>query len=423
VLNKLKNSHLFRVLSVNSLSVGISFIIGIASSKIISFFLGTSGMAILGSFRNFTTMLKSMSTLGINNSVVKLFVENKEDKNELSKIYSTFFWIFLALSSFLGVIVALFSKLISKLLFYTDSYFLAICFFGILLPLIVINIFWISIYNGFERFKKIVIIQIISNIFTFIITAVLIWKKHLIGSLFSVVISEIIMVIITFLYVRKDKDFFELNLQKVISYNHINVIKKFSVMALLSAVIAPLTLIIIRNLIVKEYSINQAGIWDATNRLSSFYMLFFSSGLTMYYMPKLASLKTDSEFKNELAAYFKSLVPLFAVMLVCIFVLKETILKIAFTKEFYQVKDILLWQLMGDFFRIMTLSFGFQIVVKTMMKRYFIIEITFNLVYVLLANYLMKLYTVEGVLQAYFYANVICFVLVLIMFRKLFLKK
>jgi PST family polysaccharide transporter len=48
-------------------------------------------MASLGSFRNFAGMIKSVATLGINNSFIKLFVENKEDKNELGIIYSTFF--------------------------------------------------------------------------------------------------------------------------------------------------------------------------------------------------------------------------------------------------------------------------------------------------------------------------------------------
>ena len=150
-------------------------------------------------------------------------------------------------------------------------------------------------------------------------------------------------------------------------------------MALLSAVIAPLTLIFIRNFIVKTHSIEEAGIWDAVNRLSSFYMLFFSSGLSMYYMPKLASLQTDAEFKLELKSYFKTLVPLFLIMLIVIFIAKGIILKLAFTSEFYPIKELIIWQLLGDFLRMMTLAFGFQILVKSMMKRYFFIEIVFNL--------------------------------------------
>ena len=177
------------------------------------------------------------------------------------------------------------------------------------------------------------------------------------------------------------------------------------------------------NQIVQNYSIHDAGIWDAVNRLSSFYMMFFSSGLSLYYMPKLASIHTEKEFKAELKSYFKIFVPLFLLMLIVIYFAKSIILNVAFTREFSGINEVLIWQLAGDFIKIITLAFGFQIVVKTMMKRYFIGEIAFNLSYFLLAVYLMKKFSVEGVLQAYFYANLVCLVLVLFMFRKLFFKR
>ena len=407
-------------MSLNSISVAVSFVLGIISTKIISYFLGTSGMALMGSFRNFSTMLKSMATLGISNSVVKLVVENKEDKRELSVIYSTFFWLFLIVSLVFGCTTLLLAKPISQFLFFTEVYFIPIQFFGLLLPLMVINTFWLAIYNGLEQFKRIIYIQIFSNVLVFGLTALLIWKQYILGGLLSVAIGEFLMVLVTFLYVRKDNSFFQFDLHKIVSKKYITIIKNFSIMALLSAIIAPLTLIVIRNFIVKTHSIEEAGIWDAVNRLSSFYMLFFSSGLSMYYMPKLASLQTDAEFKTELKSYFKTLVPLFLLMLIVIYICKSIIVKMAFTAEFETVNNLLIWQLLGDFFRIMTLAFGFQILVKTMMKRYFVVEIIFNLTFLIFSIYLIQSVSIVGALQAYFFSNVICFILVLVMFRKLF---
>lgn len=227
------------------------------------------------------------------------------------------------------------------------------------------------------------------------------------------------MVIVTFIYIKKDSDLFSFDLKKIISKHYLKIIQRFSIMALLSAVIAPLTLILIRNCIVTNFSLKEAGIWDATNRLSSFYMLFFSSGLSLYYMPKLASLQTESEFKNELKSYFKWFVPLFLVMLVLIFLFKKWILAVAFTPEFYSVKETLIWQLLGDLLRIMSLAFGFQIVVKTMMKKYFFIELLFNLTYLVLSYFLIQNTAEKGALQAYFYANLISFIGMLLLFRKL----
>lgn len=419
----LKKNTLLRVLSLNAISVAISFVLGVFSSKVISFFLGTAGMALMGSFRNFALMTKSIATLGISNSIVKLFVENREDKRELSIIYSTFFWLFLLISSLLALLILVFALPISNFLFFSTSYAVPIRFFGLMLPFMVINTFWLAIYNGLEKYKSIVIIQIISNILVFVITALLIWKQNLLGGLFSLAIGEILMVLVTFLFVRKDSEYFKFDLQKIMSTKYLNVIKKFSIMAFLSAVIVPMTLLLIRNKIVENYSIHDAGIWDAVNRLSSFYMLFFSSGLSLYYMPKLASIHTENEFKSELKSYFKLFVPLFLFMLVVIYFAKSIILKVAFTEEFSGISELLIWQLAGDFVKIITLAFGFQIVVKTMMKRYFLGEIAFNLSYYLLSIYLLRKFSVEGVVQAYFYANLVCLVLILVMFRKLFFVK
>jgi len=103
--------------------------------------------------------------------------------------------------------------------------------------------------------------------------------------------------------------------------------------------------------------------------------------------------------------------------------MKEFILNIAFTAEFDSVKNILIWQLLGDLMRIMSLAFGFQIVVKTMMKRYFFIEIIFNLTYLLLSFYLIKMFAEEGALQAYFYANLVSLLSMIFMFRKVIFGK
>lgn len=137
-------------------------------------------------------------------------------------------------------------------------------------------------------------------------------------------------------------------------------------------------------------------------------------------MPKLASLKTDKEFKEELKSYFKIFVPLFIIMLFAVFLFKGIIIDLAFTTEFSKIKDVLIWQLLGDLLRIMTLAFGYQIVAKAMIKKYFILEIAFNLLYLFLSYYLVQISLFEGALQAYFFANLFLFILILWMFRKLF---
>jgi PST family polysaccharide transporter len=413
---------LYKVLSVNAISVAVSLVLGILSTKIISIFIGRPGMALMGSFRNFSAMLKSLATLGINNAIIRLFVENKKNQEELTAIYATFFWIFFGLSALIGISAFLFAETISAFLFSNSEYVLPVEIFAITLPLIVMNAFWMAIYNGLEMFRKIIIIQIVSNTVVFAITALFVWNGNIYGGLISVAVSEVAMVAVTFAFVRKDKQYFIFRPKRIISKKHSAVIGKFSLMSLLSAVVVPLVLILIRNKIMAVHSTAEAGIWDGVTRLSGFYMIFFNTGLSLYYMPKLSGLQTDNEFKKELWFYFKTLVPLSVVSLGGIYLFRNLAIDLAFTKEFFAIKDILIWQLIGDFFKIMALAFGYQIVVKTMIKAYFVGEMLFNIAYLLLSFYFISA-GAEGVLKAYCLSSVLSFLFVVFIFRKLLIAK
>jgi len=396
-----------------------SFVFGIFTSKIISVFLGTSGMALIGSFRNFANFSKSTATLGLNNSVIKIMVEHKENQKELSLIFQTFFSIFIVISVLFSALLVFFSIDISNYLFFSDAYSNYIKLFAVFLPFMIVTVLFSSVLNSFERYKRIVKIQIASSVFVFVTSILLIYYVGLSGGILSVILGEIILFFVTYFYFRKQFDFINYGINFNLEKAHLKTIFSFSQMAFISAVLIPLSLIIIRNFIVKNYSIQEAGVWDALNRISSFYMMFFGSGLSLYYMPKLASIETDIEFKEELKAYYKTLVPLFLVVILLVYFFRTFIVKLALTDEFIVVNDLMIWQVLGDLLKIMSLAFGFQILVKTMLVRYFIIEIVFNLVYVLLAWYLLPTQSVEGVVQAYFIANLCSFCLMLFFFRKL----
>jgi PST family polysaccharide transporter len=396
-----------------------SFVFGIFTSKIISVFLGTSGMALIGSFRNFANFSKSTATLGLNNSVIKIMVEHKENQKELSLIFQTFFSIFIVISVLFSALLVFFSIDISNYLFFSDAYSNYIKLFAVFLPFMIVTVLFSSVLNSFERYKRIVKIQIASSVFVFVTSILLIYYIGLSGGILSVILGEIILFFVTYFYFRKQFDFINYGINFNLEKAHLKTIFSFSQMAFISAVLIPLSLIIIRNFIVKNYSIQEAGVWDALNRISSFYMMFFGSGLSLYYMPKLASIETDIEFKEELKAYYKTLVPLFLVVILLVYFFRTFIVKLALTDEFIVVNDLMIWQVLGDLLKIMSLAFGFQILVKTMLVRYFIIEIVFNLVYVLLAWYLLPTQSVEGVVQAYFIANLCSFCLMLFFFRKL----
>ena len=84
------NRHiLLKVLSLNAIAVFVQFILGLISVNIVSVYLGPSGMAFMGNLRNFTSIFKSISIVGLKEGFIKLFIENTE-KEQRKKIFSSF---------------------------------------------------------------------------------------------------------------------------------------------------------------------------------------------------------------------------------------------------------------------------------------------------------------------------------------------
>ena len=105
-IKKIAQSQLFKITSLNSLSVLIKIATGLITSKLLALFVGPSGMALVGNLRNFMTTLESVSTLGFQNGIVKYVAENDDNEKELSKIISTVFITIIAVT--IGLSIGLF---------------------------------------------------------------------------------------------------------------------------------------------------------------------------------------------------------------------------------------------------------------------------------------------------------------------------
>ena len=415
-MNILKRHTLLKIVSLNALSVGAQFVLGIFSVRIVSEFLGPNGMALTGNFRSFTSLFKSVSVMGLKEGLINL-ITTTADKKEKDNILFTFLSFFLMIAIGLAIIIIAFSEPMSIYLFKTAAYANYLVYFAALLPFFVLQTVLVSLLNALQQFKKIIGIQIVTNFVLFLASFYLIYQELLAGAFLSIAITDLIGGVVVLFFAKK-----HFTLSFHFQSSAIKTISKFIIMALVSAIVIPLTAILLRNHIIAEANLSSAGIWEATSRVSSFYMLFFSTGLSLYYLPKLGLLQTDGEFKEELAYYFKTIVPLFIGVGVLVYLFKDVIISIALTSEFTPVRELLVWQLLGDLIRIMTLAFGFQILAKAMVYKYIFVELLFNGLYLLFGFLLFESQKVEGIVQAYAIANGITLLVVVFLFRKLWLR-
>ena len=413
----LKKNRLIEVLSFNSISVIISFISGFVTIKFIAHFLGAEGLAILGNFKNFTTSIKAFSTFGFNNGIVKLIAEHKDNHQKINEINSTSFISRIFISILISSCLIIFSKTINNFIFVDESFQNVIIIFAIFLPIYSINTFLTSLINGFQKFKILISINIVSTIIGLIVTLLFIWKEMLLGALLAVAIVESFIIIITFIFFKKAAIRLHLKF-KFFSKETLNNLLKFSAMALVSAIVVPGSSFLLRSFIIESEGLNEAGQWEALTQLSNYYMMIVSSGLTMYYLPKLSGLKTSFEFKNELKNYYKIIVPIFIIAVFIVYLLKKQIILIVLNSEFLPISELFLWQIIGDIIKVLSLAFGYQILAKSMVKKYIFIEIFYFTLYTILGYFLINYFQVKGVVIAYTIINCLNLLIMIVIFRK-----
>ncbi|MFC2127254.1 O-antigen translocase [Bacteroidota bacterium] len=423
IVSYIKSKPLLKILSLNSLAISAKLIAGFISIKIIAIFLNPSSMALLGNFKNFAAIAQKLASLGFQDGIVKYVADHKEDKKNLSILINTSLQVSIIVSTILGIIILLFSNSISIYIFDNNEYANVIKAFAILFPLYSIHILFLSILNGLKRFKEHVFTSILSSVTAVCLSFILIWQFQLTGALYSLAITESVIVIISYRYILKLKEFsISLN-SNYFSPDFLKKFLTFSAMALFTALLGQYSNLFIRKYLISHIGANEAGYWETMLRISSYYLIFISSGLSLYYLPKLAELKDDWSYKKELISYYKTFVPLCMVILTLVFILKKWVVLILLNEDYLPVTNIFYYQLLGDFLKVCSLAFSYQFLAKKMVKPYFITELVFYIVYIPSSVYFINASGLEGVVFAYFLSYCVYFTLNIFIFRKVLLIK
>lgn len=417
-LTKILATPLYKALSLNSISILLKIGIGFITSKVIAVFLGPSGMALVGNFRNFISSTEAFATLGFETGLVKYVAEHKDEKVKLTQTLSTVF---------ISVVTA--SIVIASILFFGSNYFNHLIFngfdfsfvfklFALALPFYIANIFLVATINGFGSYKKVVAINIIGNFIGLLLTVFLIYNYKINGALVAIIFTPALLFFVSFFFLNKEIRILKHVHFRFYSASKLNKLTSYSLMAIVSSVIGPMVLFAVRKNIIHHIGLKEAGFWEAMNRMSTYYFLFITSILGLYFLPKLAVAKDKSETKKLFWSYYKGIMPIFLVGLLLIFVLKEYIIGLVFTKDFLPIAKLFFWQLIGDALKAASYILGFQFYAKKLTKAFIVSEICSLAVLYGSSLYFMNLFQLEGIVMAYAFTYLVYLIVLATYFRK-----
>lgn len=418
-VKKIAQSQLFAIASWNSFSVVLKIGIGLVTSKILAVCIGPSGMALVGNLRIFITSLENIITLGFQNGVVKEVAQTPVASVKFQKIKATVVLAMLLVTTACSGVLYVFSDFWNTTIFGKHfDYSLVFKILALTLPCHGLSVFLVAFLNGLSHFKKVIWITIIGNVIGLLTSVFLIVRFQTTGALLAIIIAPALLFFVSFYFVNKEFSFF-----RGIRWSHFDVaiLKDFSsytLMTFFSAVVGPLVFLAIRKNVIANIGLEQAGYWETMSRISSYYMLFATTLLSVYFLPKLAKAPDNKATKIIFWSYYKSILPVFAIGLALLYFARFFVIELLFTKAFLPVNSLFLLQIIADLLKVIFLILGYQFYAKKQTLAFILSEISSLAVLYFLSLYFIPLLGIQGVLWAQVLDNLIYLLILAIYFRK-----
>jgi PST family polysaccharide transporter len=404
IISSVSNNSFVKISSANGLiSIAKSFLV-IISNKVVAVVIGSTGVAMVGQLQNFIQLITLVSNGGFNQGVTKYIAQDKNNKKNALEIIGTAFIFSFLITFITTILILLFSKTISLKIFTTTNYISIIVIFALTLFFFNLNSLILAVVNGFQEYRKYFKINITTTVVGFLLTIslVLILKEY--GALLAIVLSPSVVCFLAFIYVRKNY-WVNAFLFKYFKKEKLLLLLKYTSITVFSAATWPIVTLVIRTYVINNISAEEAGLWQATININNYIVNIAIGSFSVYLLPKLSSITDKFILKKELINIYKIIIPVSLIVFFLIYILRDYVILILYSKGFMKVGDYLLLQMIGSFFWMCKMPIQYYMLAKEHTKIYIINDVIFAIIYVVLAIILIPLFEVQGIQIAFVLHN------------------
>lgn len=386
---------------LNGIAVVIKMLTLLSINKILAIYVGPAGYAAIGQFQNAVQMITAFASGAISTGVIKYTAEYHEDEAKQHSVWRTAGTIALTSSLATGAAIALFNQSLATW-FLKDARFGGVfLWLAATLTLFTFNTLLLAILNGRKEIARYVLANIAGSIFSLIVTTFMAVQFGLYGALVALALYQSITFFVTLLLCYKTPWFKVSYLLGGIDRTAAFNLAKYAAMALTSAICVPVSHILIRNHLGETIGWSAAGYWEAMWRVSAAYLMFITTTLSVYYLPKLSEAKDPKDIKTEIVQGYKIILPLAVLCSALIYLLRDFIIELLFTKDFYPMRELFAWQMLGDSMKIGSWILAYLMLGKALVRLFVISEILFAASFVVLTWIFTSLTGLKGVAIAH----------------------
>lgn len=362
--------------------------IGIVRSKFFAILIGAFGVGVISQILNFNSIIVFTSAVGIPLSLTK-FVSIWEKEGlwaDIKLIVSQFNTLLFSFGIVFTIINIVLASEISIFLFGDEQYYYLIIIISLSLPLSLVNPILEGLLKGLKRFKQYVKISIFISIFCLLVTLLSVFYFKIVGAVFSLSVSSVIVFLVYYIYFYKIKVF---NIYSFFSFNFrysdkFKIVVKLGLASLAVGLADQISQLLIRTFIIKAYGVNANGLYQSIYSISMNYFNILFMSLGIYLLPVLSEMKDknliNSEINNTLKFSFIIIVPLVS----SIFIFRDFVIRLLYSEEFLPSIDLLFFNFLGDYLKAFSWVIGAWLIPLSRIRAWLVFSFIYYINYILL---------------------------------------
>jgi polysaccharide transporter, PST family len=330
--------------------------------------------------QNLMSMAATFAAGALGQGVTKYTAEynGTGDTGQTLLLWRTAGTVSLVASLVVGIVLAAASGPVARLLLFGGSYQPVIIAFALSLVMVTLNGFILAILNGLKEVKLFVMVSVAGSLIAATVAAFGALQFGLIGALLALATNQAIALLATVLLCWKRPWFTFANLVGQIDRHSLRGLGGFALMALTTALTVPVAQIVLRSFLSANFSIIEAGYWDAMTRLSTLGMLFATSTLSVYYLPRLAEALDGAALAREVRAVVVVVMPVAIAAALVIYLVREPLVMLLFDRSFLPMQSLFRFQLVDDVLKVGSWIYAYVMIGRAMTRSFIVTEIGFS---------------------------------------------
>lgn len=371
-----------RVGLLNGIAVGIRMLSALVLNKVLAISVGPSGFALIGQLQNVVNILNTFAAVSTSQGITKYTAEHQDEPQRLHAFWQTAGSVVFLTAVTTSALTIVLSPWLAGYFLHDSTLYSVFVLLGVGLILLSLNAFLIAILTGLKDVRTYVISNISGSLLGLALIVGLTLIGGIRGALAALAVNQSLAIGVT-VWLCRGRPWFKLRLligrfdRRVIV-----ALSGFIAMAAASAIAGSLAQIAVRSHLIAVFGKVRAGEWEAMMRISSLYLLFFTSTLAIYYLPRVSAIRRSADLTAEVLRMCRHMLPVVAAGSLLLFLLRDVIIRLLFDPSFYGMRDLFAWQMAGDTCKALGWIFSYTMIGRAMAGWYIGSEIGFNLAWV-----------------------------------------